>query len=480
LTNPGNLQIGTGASTPGNLTVTGTLNLTNQNPGTDTSITNNLFNIYGYGSNLEFGWSGTNAMTLDKYKNLTVGGTVTSKNSIDIMNNIGTSTNFTRLSSDNSKLKIASNESGKTTFTIDKDGNSTATGTGKFGVGDIRIVNTGNEKMKPAVQLGSNLYLGEYETTAWDVVHSSSTAGLLLNAKSENVRVWSSNFNVDKNLTVSGSTTVTGSIDATGHSFHDRSNRNNRFEWYSNGGTARLWYNAVDDNPTKKVANSKHNENIFNIDYFGNANVTGSLSVNNGASFTGNINARTDGYNTRIGGIWTAPGIYAEDGKNLEIGAASNNVFIGPANSSAQNHLTVTGVAHDEADKVLIMNWQYHGNCLHSQNSNDLTLSPCDTNNPLMYWVVKTGRIVHANSKKCLTNTLPSVWNAGRSDQFKLEACDRKNGNQYITYNPYESKFLFRDPSPTRGNIVNRLRGQNGVIDVYDNRCGEDCVWVFK
>ena len=61
---------------------------------------------------------------------------------------------------------------------------------------------------------------------------------------------------------------------------------------------------------------------------------------------TGTIHAHTDGFNTRLGAVWTAPGVYAEDGKNLELGAGSTNVYIGAANGTGNNNLNVTGNAN--------------------------------------------------------------------------------------------------------------------------------------
>jgi hypothetical protein len=87
----------------------------------------------------------------------------------------------------------------------------------------------------------------------------------------------------------------------------------------------------------------------------GNTNAAGNLRVgaaldvgttlNVGAAISskGNLNARTDGYNTRVGGIWTAPGVYAEGGANLEIGSGSGNIYVGAANMSARQNLWVTG-----------------------------------------------------------------------------------------------------------------------------------------
>jgi len=67
------------------------------------------------------------------------------------------------------------------------------------------------------------------------------------------------------------------------------------------------------------------------------------VQVGGGLTSDNNINARTGEFNTRIGGIWTAPGIYAEGDKNLEVGAGSGTVFIGAANGAKNQNLNVTG-----------------------------------------------------------------------------------------------------------------------------------------
>jgi len=69
----------------------------------------------------------------------------------------------------------------------------------------------------------------------------------------------------------------------------------------------------------------------------GLTNIDGILTVNNTTQL-GGIN-----YNTRIGKIWSQPGIYAEGTTNdLEIGAGSSNVYIGPKGNGF-NNLIVTG-----------------------------------------------------------------------------------------------------------------------------------------
>jgi len=75
-------------------------------------------------------------------------------------------------------------------------------------------------------------------------------------------------------------------------------------------------------------------------------NIKGNSIVNNAINATGDINVRTSDNNTRIGRMWTSPGIYAEGTKNLEFGSGTSNVYIGSgpgAPSSASNNIIVTG-----------------------------------------------------------------------------------------------------------------------------------------
>jgi len=135
---------------------------------------------------------------------------------------------------------------------------------------------------------------------------------------------------MDGNLKVPGSMTVDGVLTSTGHTvannqfsttgpsaclnFYDRNDASGalsaaHFAWYNQGNLAKLWNNG--DQVT--------------------------IDAN------GQINANVRNFNTRIGQIWTAPGIYAEGNKNLEVGAGSGTVFIGAANGGANQNLNVTG-----------------------------------------------------------------------------------------------------------------------------------------
>jgi hypothetical protein len=78
----------------------------------------------------------------------------------------------------------------------------------------------------------------------------------------------------------------------------------------------------------------------------GGQSITGNSTVNNTIKTTGDINIATKDNPTRIGKIWSSPGIYAERGKNLEIGSSPGNVYVGSVPdtpSSVSNNIIVTG-----------------------------------------------------------------------------------------------------------------------------------------
>ena len=55
------------------------------------------------------------------------------------------------------------------------------------------------DTMKPAIRLGSNLFLGEYgPNTNHDVIYSSSPSGLALQSNYNQTRIWANNLNIDK------------------------------------------------------------------------------------------------------------------------------------------------------------------------------------------------------------------------------------------------------------------------------------------
>jgi hypothetical protein len=125
-------------------------------------------------------------------------------------------------------------------------------------------------------------------------------------------------------LTVPGNMTVNGVLSPAHSVWHTSTDGKQRLHYGNNShsfyktGDAHVWKNNADQD--RMI-----------------------LDANGALNTTGNINASTGANNTRIGGIWTAPGIYAEGDKNLEVGAGSGNIFIGAANGGANQNLVVTG-----------------------------------------------------------------------------------------------------------------------------------------
>jgi hypothetical protein len=106
-----------------------------------------------------------------------------------------------------------------------------------------------------------------------------------------------------------------------------------------------------------------------NLAITSNLNVGGGITTTGAINAGGDLNAGTAKYNTRVGGIWSAPGIYAENGKNLEIGAGSGNVYIGSASGNANQNLIVTGSKLTVAGRDILaeldkLNSRWEGNKL--------------------------------------------------------------------------------------------------------------------
>jgi len=107
-----------------------------------------------------------------------------------------------------------------------------------------------------------------------------------------------------------------------------------------------VWHTSTDGKPRLHYGNNSHTFYRTGDAHVWRNNADQDkmvLDANGAMTTTGNINASTGANNTRIGGIWTAPGIYAEGNKNLEVGAGSGTVFIGAANGGANQNLNVTG-----------------------------------------------------------------------------------------------------------------------------------------
>jgi hypothetical protein len=113
-----------------------------------------------------------------------------------------------------------------------------------------------------------------------------------------------------------------------------------------------------------------------NLAITSNLNVGGGLTTTGAINAGGDLNAGTAKYNTRVGGIWTAPGIYAEHGKNLEIGAGSGNVYIGSASGSAPQNLIVTGGTLTVAGRNILTELDaLKANTIKDQDTIDLRLT---------------------------------------------------------------------------------------------------------
>jgi hypothetical protein len=175
------------------------------------------------------------------------------------------------------------------------------------------------------------------------------------------------NFNSDGSLGLAGALNVPGNINlnSTTNAITVGDN-NQRIQFHGGDGLKINTYNggtlAVNKGDPAKYAEGT---NIFTWN-------EGGAAVNGVLSSSGNINARTDGFNTRIGGIWTAPGIYAEGTKNLEIGAGSGNVYVGSADNSAKHNLIVNGTSGFGGSDELGFKWSNENRggwaCLRSGN----------------------------------------------------------------------------------------------------------------
>jgi hypothetical protein len=213
--------------------------------------------------------------------------------------------------------------------------------------------------------------------------------------------------------------------------------------------------------------------------------VAGNTTVGGALGVTGNLNARTvEGYNTRVGGIWTSGGIYAEGTSNLEIGAGSSNVFIGAANGGAKNNLRVTGIAHDSADPIMLRNLQHNTQCLSGDGTNNSIVSKtCDRNDITQFWTYKGVRFTHLNSGKCMTITEnPEAYNQSGSGgtKFGLRPCDIKNGDQVLRWNQYSRRIhrWLNNFTKHAGDWLTQVRLQDDkTLHLWDNGCGNECVW---
>jgi hypothetical protein len=154
------------------------------------------------------------------------------------------------------------------------------------------------------------------------------------------------------NLVVTGNTTSVSGLFGqrvevsgvgNGYAFYDRTNSNNRFEWYSSGSAAKLYYNPADASKTPIGTTA----NLFEVDFNGNTSILGNLTVNknfitNNMLFApGNIELNNDNPHIifkKKGGS-REPQLYS-DGSTLHV---YNGSFQADENATINGDLNITG-----------------------------------------------------------------------------------------------------------------------------------------
>jgi hypothetical protein len=201
---------------------------------------------------------------------------------------------------------------------------------------------TGNTTVTGIVTVSGNIVTGEI--TNGKIQIGSWGGGPTLYANDSAKPLAIHNDGTGKNVQIgfpgySNSLTVTGGLKVIGKLSEKNLNDRDLSAQIDN---IRIGANIVSNNDTNAnllIGSANKKVQIWSS----GLDVDNGLKVDGSATVKGDINARTDGYDTRIGRVWTAPGIYAEGTKNLEIGAGSNNVFIGAADNTTKQNLTVTG-----------------------------------------------------------------------------------------------------------------------------------------
>ena len=154
-------------------------------------------------------------------------------------------------------------------------------------------------------------------------------------------------LNVTGQLSVGGAPPYgPGSLNAGGVAYNTRiggiwhlpgiyAENGKNLEVSAGGGTVYIGSSVAGEQDTNLIVQGNSTVNK-------NSTVTGNLTVTGATTTTGNINAGGT-YNTRIGDVWASPGVYAEGTKNLIIAAGGGTVFVGKADGTVANNLTVTG-----------------------------------------------------------------------------------------------------------------------------------------
>jgi len=211
--------------------------------------------------------------------------------------------------------------------------------------------------------------------------------------KTGDAHIWRNNANQDKmnldangNLTVDGNSTVKGSIDgnsitASLNNWENISNptantrinaRGIQFGGTNNGNdsnSAQISAGVHVPDSLCIVGMGKTNTNRKidmwseggttingNLVVKNNQDVNGKLTVKNGSQFTGDRHFFQDVEGKgrlRVGAAWGIPGIYAENGSDLVLGAESGNVNIGGVGS--KQNLNVTGILTTGGQQVNVI-----------------------------------------------------------------------------------------------------------------------------
>ena len=386
------------------------------------------------------------------------------------------------------------------------NGNGTLTNPGNLQIGKDVGTPSGSLTVTGKTAIGSTTMgdktlnvTGTLGVSGKTVINSAGIPSTLAPANYPDLAVGGSmgvtgNSSVMGDLDVTGTTTMNGTSSLKTNVWHTSTDGANRLHYTDKAGT---YFGSGDgtyywrSNTTGKMDASGQNGGIMELNRDGNlkvsgtAGVGGNLSVGGTISSTGNLNARTsEGFNTRVGGIWTSGGIYAEGTSNLEIGAGSTNVYIGAANGGATNNLKVTGISHDSADPIMLGNLKHNTQCLSGDGTNNSIVSKtCDRNDITQFWTYKGVRFTHISSGKCMTITEnPEAYNQSGSGgtKFGLRPCDIKNGDQVLRWNQYTRRIHRWKNNFTNhsDHWVTQVRLQDDkTLHLWDDNCGHECVW---
>jgi hypothetical protein len=184
--------------------------------------------------------------------------------------------------------------------------------------------------------------------------------------------------------------------------------------------------------------------------------------------------------------LMKADGSAAYSGGNGE-GFAANNLY-SQQDTIVNRNLIVNGVAYDKSDQIMLRNvyWGSGGGgggasqCLSGDGTN-ITTKSCDRNDATQYWTYKGVRFAHVSSGKCMSITANSEsYNQNGVTKFGLTPCDLANGDQVFRWDQYTRRIRrWKNNFGVRGDQwITQVRLQsNKNLDLWEDRCGDDCVW---